>query len=465
MKSQAVIEQDESVSSRLLSKKLQVVIVLSFGVALVCCSALSDYEVSSILSIIVFSGYLLYIAFTKPKHILKYLAFFFAVIANILGCAICEFSDVFLSEIVTYSGYVGSLPLLVFGRWLFLVVLLWFDSKWDIQYDQLSLKTSITGLKWLNVITIGVLLICLVCFARVLGNPAFSLDADRFLYSMNYLEGVWGAITNSLVYLAIFPALSIMKGNKKLGVVTTVILLLYLFWIGNKFGSFFSLLCIFIMVFYEKLHNASERAVRRVLLSVLVMFFCLVAVATTIYGFSGEKDDFEYLFSRTSQQGQLWWKTYAFYKNDHHPETFIHEIDAAINSAESISSNVGSQHAVYKIMYLTTPSNIVDNKLLSGSRYTEAGYACAYYYFGVPGVIVFSVLGALLVVAIVRALLLALYRGLLIDAVIITRFFFLARGMLTMFVVNGFFDTVSILCYAYLFISYLVQKRIPEKEQ
>ena len=111
-------------------------------------------------------------------------------------------------------------------------------------------------------------------------------------------------------------------------------------------------------------------------------------------------------------------------------------------------------------MYLCDPEEVVTNKLVSGSRYSEAGYAVMYYYFGVLGVIFYSILIGLVFSGIMKALINALQTEDYIKAMIYMRFFMLIRAAFSMFTFGEFLDIISILSYAYLIFEHIKSSRL-----
>lgn len=69
----------------------------------------------------------------------------------VLGTAIIElFPSIYLVELRCYSSFVGSLPLIVFGYWLFLVVINLVDKNYEFEIireridDWQNIKSFIT---------------------------------------------------------------------------------------------------------------------------------------------------------------------------------------------------------------------------------------------------------------------------------------------------------------------------------
>ena len=115
--------------------------------------------------------------------------------------------------------------------------------------------------------------------------------------------------------------------------------------------------------------------------------------------------------------------------------------------------NVGANHGIYKIMYYCAPSTVVDNKLLGGSRYSEAGFAAAYYYLGSIGAIIFSVVMGVIIGTLQNRLIKDIVNERYFRAMLLLRLYLSAQTGLSMFLFMNFGDIISIFSYLILIIS------------
>ena len=106
------------------------------------------------------------------------------------------------------------------------------------------------------------------------------------------------------------------------------------------------------------------------------------------------------------------------------------------------------------MMYYTTPKTQVDAKLNSGSRYTEAGFPAAYYYFGIPGCISFAVIGGFLTSVFVNYFLYYLRFNQFIRAFIHLRLYTNMTVLMSMFIFSPYFNKTSIVSYLILLIGH-----------
>lgn len=434
------------------------------GIVLIFCVITSSCKISSIVSFVTMIFFMLLLLIKNTIIFLKYLHFIFAAVAAIIGCAVIEFSNIFLPELSTQASFGGTLPMLVFSWWVFLVVIKHHDSwmvkrqeqrKYVEKNREIHIIDYFATKKYRNIVTLilactgGILII--YSFFVVFKDPAFVLGLDRFQYSEEFEHGfVYNQATRLAGFLIIPVVVLALYKRSKICWGVICIYCLYAFWTGNKFGIFFSLLCTFSMLLSQKIDFTKERNEKTVI-GILLVIVILIGVAVFGVSITNNNDSTDYLLQRTAQQGQLWWKTYNDSRSLHISE-IGDEIETIATGEGEISENVGSQYGIYKIMYYVAPHTQIDNKLRSGSRYTETGFAAAYYYLGTIGCILFAVLGAVLTSFFVNSFLFHLRYNQWIRAFIHFRLYGFAQDMISMFIFFSFFGKVSVLCYIILFI-------------
>ena len=443
---------------------------LGIGGLLFCCTCFSNSIVVTVLSLALMAVFMVHLLFARIDYYFKYLHFIFGVTAAITGCAVIEFYDIELTELDSHSCYVGAIPLMVFSYWVFLMTVKLYDSWFKshasrnyricIDIGGSSLREMTNRRSTYIIGVIGLLLICFV-FMKVFDNPSFVLGIDRFEYDKLFDNGELYDISLKLIKYLVIPCIVIaLYYRSVLGWSALAIYCLYAFWVGNKFGIFFSLLCCITMIYSEKLAFRSEQLGnnKQSVAVVVVAVISLIGVALLAASFTTQDGLMDYFSSRIAQQGQLWWKTYAL-SDEWHAGDFQNEIAAVTDSARGIADNVGSQHGIYKIMYYTSPKSIIDAKLATGSRYTEAGFAAAYYYFGGVGTTVFAIIGGLLTGLSVNLFLSYLKMNQIIRALLCLRLFFMTTDLMSNFLFAGFFSIVSIMTYLLLILGkdYLIR--------
>ena len=432
-------------------------IITTCGIIFFICCVFSEIEFFSYVALVNFLYYFTFLFKNRPSFFLKYLAFFFMMCSALLGTMIIEFFDIELVELETFSHFSGSLPLILTSYWLLFVTLLFFETK--------DSKSKITigndtpppyFMKFILFGTIVTFIIYLVMFLSVIERPAFVLNIDRFAYaSLFQTNSIIQRFTNQSGNLLLFPLLSLLYGKKRIGYLTLCIYILYFIWIGNKFGPFFTLICIFCLVYYNRIKEKGLISIRSILKKIGSVFVGLLFLTVIIGSFTGlGGSSIDYFFVRTSQQGQEWWKTYDLCKGDFHPSEFQEEINAIVQGQKGAVNNIGKQHGIYRIMYLTTPWTRVDAKLATGAVYTEAGFASAYYYFGFVGTALFAIIMGILIAMTINGFICALNNYDIIKMWILIRFFQIERTGLSMFLFDDLFSLVSIISFLILIFSY-----------
>lgn len=433
-------------------RKFEIIMSILFFNFFIICSVLSDYILFSYLSLIGLTLYFIFMLKIDAVFFVKYLAFIFIAVAAIIGTAITELFSIYLVELQCTSYFTGSLPLLILSYWTLMIVFRICDKRNDFKIS-LDIKLTLCQKKILQKLVIIVLFIYLLMFIRVIKHPAFLLGIDRFAYSKFYATtGIWTVLLHNAPLLLIFPLLLMIYGNKILGSLTILIYILYSIWVGDKFGPFFTLMCIFFLIYNNKIKEKGRKFISKVIIITIIAFTVLIGFTVYSVKLSSSYTSAQYLLLRGAQQGQLWWKTYDMEKNNAHPFEFIGELKSIMYQKNNIADNVGENYGVYKIMYLCAPKKLVDFKLSTGSRYTEAGYALIYYYFGCIGTVLFSIIMGCIISKTINGFIRSINRNDYIKGLIFLRFFVIERTFMTMLTFSDFIDFFSICSIIYLVI-------------
>jgi len=451
-----------TINTGLISKNAAINLII--GVVLFFCVLLSRLPTSMYCSLISVALFYFFIFAFKPIMYFKYLHFIFRSSIAIVGCAVIELFDVDLWEISDHSAFNGALPLLVFSWWLFLSTIMmidtWLSNKLENRTDfrTIRIKDSFDGdSKRTDPIVyiaacIGLVLIAFT-FVKVLRNPSFVVGVDRFDYSKLFDYGFLYDQANRFIrYLIIACIVVAIYKRSKIGWVALAIYCMHSFWTGNKFGSFFSLFCTCLMIYSKKIESIIEKKKGSIIV-IGLLTASLIALSVFAVSFTRDEGASNYLVPRLAQQGQLWWKTYET-STIYHINEFGDEIASSERRSADIKENVGSKYGIYKMMYYTTPKTQVDAKLNSGSRYTEAGFPAAYYYFGIPGCISFAVIGGFLTSVFVNYFLYYLRFNQFIRAFIHLRLYTNMTVLMSMFIFSPYFNKTSIVSYLILLIGH-----------
>lgn len=331
----------------------------------------------------------------KLQFAIKYIHYFVFLTLNIVGVYIIDNNVLYLNELrITSADYNALLPLIII-HFAFLMCL--FVSDRLIPVDNLTpmplVEVSYNN-RNVNGIIIDVLgailaVITVFLFIKAATKPAFLMGYDRFEYSKMYITGIWEKANKYISWL--LPLIPILLFNKKrkLGISILLLYSLYLFLIGNKFGSFFSLLIMLTPYLYYrfKLNKITHATIIKVALAAVFTGFGLIIVLYAYhrltYGHSIE--DFKiYLYQRVAQQGQMWWAVYGKCQNT--PNHFNEIWDEIIGfwGMPSVTPDK-MDYGIYKMMQLVTPYDTYVTKILSGSRYTMSTCSSMFYYTGYWG--------------------------------------------------------------------------------
>ncbi len=422
-------------------------------------SSIMPSRMLSEISLVVLCLYMLGLFITRPRFILKYLVFIFAVVTNIAGCAIAEFSSVFLGEVRVFAGYVGSLPLLILSRWLFIIILIVYDTLFGVDDKQLAVNHYLSDntVRLLDTVTGAMTVALIIALLMTIKRPsAISLGIDRFSYAQLYANNRYiGYLNSYMPYLITIPLLSTRYGKRWLGALSVLCYSIILVWTGTKFGNLFAILCVAIWIYYDKISILERGKLNKIVISVIASLSLIAVFAVFVSSKSSTTlNASEYIAQRAAQQGQLWWRIYDISGGAQHVSEFRNEIEAIGNGKSAVSQNVGSNYGIYKIMYLAAPQSLIDSKIALGSCYTEAGYAAMFYYFGPFGTILFSTIMGISIGVVVNALLHSSTKLRFIDSFLLVRMTVVLRGTLGMFFFD-FIDLPSIATYLYFILRYI----------
>lgn len=428
------------------------------GIGLILSCIFYQFMFFSYFSIVLFALLCYLIYSIRPKFYIKYLAFVFMSVALIVGLCAIEFGDIYLTELRKQSAFAGSIPLMTLSYSVFFLTLFFADKDRARNAAKLG-NTRIFSKKeiypkYMLILTWISLLIYMTFWVRVIRYPAFILNVNRFAYARLYapkLTGIWNILNSISSILLLFPIVSFIKGYRVLGISTVSAYCLYCLWIGNKFGTFFTLLCLFFLILYPSISGVAIGRLKKWARIGLAALALVVALSFFIQNSLGDNVD-NYFVYRVSGQGQLWWEIFKDYKEIHISE-IGDEIYGILYENNSVAENIGSNYGIYKIMYLCAPKSVVDSKLSGGSRYTEAGFAAANYYLSVPGCILFAVVMGLIICKILNGFIDAISAERYFRALLFLRLYVISQTALSMFIFSGYFDIVSIFSYLFFTLS------------
>ena len=441
-------------------KKTDIICSISVLCPLVICNIFNRIPYFSWIAILVFAIYCFYLVHNHFSLTIKFFPLLFTTISLITGVVFCEFSSLSLYEINEKARFAGSLPLLILTHFIFFQVLLFLDrpaQRYNINIVQIKKYP-----KQCHYVAIASSFVLFCMFIRIIKYPAFLLGYDRFEYANNVVasSGIWRKFESISYALILFPLLDYYNGHKISGIWGISCYVLFYLWNGNKFGPFYTVAVVFFLVEYDKFAIIQKKKIKKYILLGGIIVVGLIAVATILQTSIMKGSWIDYLGKRVSQQGQLWWKTYDSTYSFHLDE-ISDEIYGALHGSSTVADNVDANYGIYKIMYYCGNPHYISYKLGAGSRFTEAGYASAYYYFGAVGCIVFAILYAIILSTTVKAIIRALQKGKVIRIAILARLYTIERISYSMFTFMDYLDELSFISYIYLAFS---QFKLPKKD-
>ncbi len=433
-------------------------------VLLFACTLFYKFRAASVISIVCFAIYLAVMVRNYPVFFIKYFVVFFSVASVVSSCIISEFWTIYMPELKVYSGFAGSLPLIILSYWVLIKVVILSDGSPSASPNQNPDKISEYILTGLSIVIVTVYLIN---FMLVFRHPAFLEGLDRFAYKREYgnVGGpVWSkvfALASTASFLPLVCLITQKKIGKKIGAFALLLYLLNALWTGNKFGSFFSVFVIYmILLSHWKYTGLRDFRARKLVLGVCFAFGLLLigtlAIQSMLSGGKTKNILAGYFIIRWSQQGQLWWRIFDKFEGVPHLDEFGSEVSENLRGEWSIDGNLRSKFGIYRMMYLASTTAYVDSRLgvrIGASRFTEAGYAAMYYYFGYPGPILYSVVMGWILAKLVNRICQDIEKRLFINALIHLKFLEAFRTAWSMFTFSAFISPVFVLGYIYLIMS------------
>ena len=398
------VQSPESASAENRLRIRNAAVSLLFGMILIVCLPISQFANADVMILITWFSFCLYLFWADLGFFLKYVIYFYEYITHVLGVFVIENARLYLYELDVYAYRVGALWLITFIHWLFFFVCYLCDRRMEnrLSHFHSGLEFRINSIKISKYLPaalcalLGLLLTYMML--KTAGMSASDLQVDRFIYRNEYITGFWALVHDNIYILLPAVVMIIIMGYQKTGFALIALYFLYMFRTGNKFGAFIITLTLFIpwVVTRYKLQKMSGRNLRIVffcgILLVSFAVFALYFFMSRTYGTSGNHFR-DYLYSRLSQQGQMWW---ALFGKEHGQGMHLDELGKSVGALFSLNKKVIEEHdfGIYKIMKMVVPPALYQAKIDSYSRYAFSTDASFYYYFKTPGLIVCTILMA-----------------------------------------------------------------------
>lgn len=376
-----------------------------FGLLLVIDCAFSFFRNSDYLTLTIWILFCTTIIIVDLKFFLKYVAYFFYYSTNVLAVFIIENYCFFLDELQTPTHRNDSLLLITLTHCIFMVTIYCIDSR--IEKNMQESKLAVTEVKEvkatdniiISVLWLVLILLSVYLFFKGYQNPASRLNLDRFRYKNQIMNGIWTIIDLYIINLVPIAVIIALKGKWKAALVPVLILSAYYVYTGHKFGIFLSIVLLFLPLFIERFHlytirKGLKRTIAFGAVFVAGITYVLFSFMKKTYG-TNKGEFITYIFKRLSQQGQMWWAIYGYEKGG--PIRFA---DLMRSSGALFKMNravlEAKDYGIYKLMKMVTPVEVYNRKIESGSRYAFSTDASFYYYFKETGLIILTIVFAIL---------------------------------------------------------------------
>ena len=372
---------------------------LIFGMIFLLLCGVSRFEIAGILSSITMIIYV-YCSITiwKEKIFLKYMHVTFTMAFLIAGLLVCEYGNFWLGEIGKTTHYNGSLSVILFYFWLLINVIILSDKHWERASKKGRIKFDISDRIGDNFVVrnapIFIFLFNMILFLSVVRLPFFLVGAvNRFEYSASYMSKTLNVLKllpclfNAILLIPIVQDSRDGKINfknlfKKL-FLPNLPYFLFMIWTGNKFGSYWELLCIVLIPLFSiiNLKMINIKKMKRMIFVVFVVFAGLLYLFYFLNGMNLAASSMEIL-KRIGCQGELWWSTCnSVSKNGTQIQEFGKELSYI---ADSVATEGASRtYGVYHLMDLFGVKSVVERYHQMGIRYSACGIELPYLSFGV----------------------------------------------------------------------------------
>lgn len=423
---------------------------------LIICVIFSKIEVASIVSLVAFGIFLIAVMRLYISFYIKYFYITFMVMATVFACGFIEFGDFFLLEVREFSKYTGAIPLLVLSYVILITTVIYFDKKYENKIKLTKFRIGETSeLFAYKYISIFTLMIIIICFVKVLPHPSFLVHLERADYAIQYgLTGFLGKIAQDIPRLIIFPfilAVSCKGTNKYIGLSCLVLAVLYFLWIGNKFGAFFEMMCIFLLVLSDYIVGKfSNTKIFTLIKRIAIVFIVLICLTLFVQSITYNGIMYTYFTSRIAAEGQIWWRVFDLSAGNFHIEELFDELQVFELGTLDVRESINSHYGIYKMMYFIAPESYVTSLLAAGYRYTEAGFAVMFYYFSYVGPVIYAFLMGGYFSLITNKLTLAINKRQFLRVYLYMRLWLYGTTSFSMFIFSPFFTPMSIAIYIYL---------------
>ena len=390
--------------------------MFTFILGCVVAYSFSIYTIDFLL-LVLFVITILFDLYLQPKKLFLNLLIYLTIFLNIFGVFTIEYSidSYYLYEIEQWTGYSGSIPLLLLVQFAFIQGINFVLNENKIP-NNFGKKISY---KHIFLLLLGFLLLFTYSLI-IIHKPAPVLGVDRFVYDKEIL-GSFGRVTNLLFYFSLGLGILYFKEKKKLYLILLFFIEIAFFLKGHKFWNFVQILFLFFIPYVMYINK--EKILKTFLsFTFLIFIFIFGAIKINLYYFPSF-EPLDYVKQRLSQEGQLWWSTYTNYPDNLRLDEAASEFNTYFHLNEENKYDIG----MYKAMYLNTTPERFEWKIAKLSRYVYSTPALLYYYFGSIGVIFILWIFGMLWGLWLQLVLYVVSHGNLLASILVGRLFYILR--------------------------------------
>lgn len=409
--------------------------------------------------------YLLYICWILSKRREVFLKYFYFILMSswqVISVFAIENVKMYLPNLKTTSYHTGAfVPLVVVEIIVLFVITLLEDNRAKKDTTDIGLtRLGKTSYKFIGLIAVVVIF----AFVAEISNKNYYISgaSDRFYYTLA-LNAVSIGLYGYLIFL--YPLLTInaeKNGKPKALWIFTFFYVIYIFLIGQKFGPFIQTLYFLLLTYFLPFKkSAMNKYYKKILMAIVIIGTALLILSVrqmTIEKGSIEAGVEQFYNRLFNGQGDVWWGVYSRHSNEGLHLNELKDELGAFSAGKLLQQNYN--FGVYKMMKLVAPNSIILYYAQRGARFTASTNASLFYYFGIPGLIVFKIILAFLMYFLCNKIIDSCRKGFGLEGVLyvwlmshFTRVYYMSSFDL-------FLSTSAIGCYILLLANHFWGRRL-----
>ena len=281
---------------------------------------INNFYVSLIIDTIVIVIYSIFF-YKKTRFLFLYSLVIFTLLRLIISLYVLEYFNVFLVYSNQYTFYKGSI-----NEFLIVSIIIVEISYKLYKKIKFPIKDTFLLKYFRNKIFYLVLAIILITDLRFIILRCKFGYIHRVEFASKFLEN---SIFNHFIQIIIMGGIIltgvILKYSKIKGLILVVLLFLYSYLIGEKFGYFFAILCFLLLgISINTTTKQCKFYLKYAMFFLIGVFFCCVGVISTMYRINS-KEAIDFFEQRIYQDNESWW---YFYDKEYDDLNIINEIKA-----------------------------------------------------------------------------------------------------------------------------------------